>query len=121
MIKLPCLVHRWQYVHKTTMHLDTASTTRKPVFRHCKACRKHEDLRFPKPLSAFTVLWRIIRVRITGGDDVFEFIKCDRGGCPHMEIHDALTAELVGKPCPRCNANLLRQKDFALWLISRRP
>lgn len=49
------------------------------------------------------------------------FLKCDAAGCTHREPVEALTQDLVGKPCPICGANLLTQEDFDDWHASVAP
>lgn len=39
-------------------------------------------------------------------------LKCDAAGCGYAEPHKAMTADLIGKPCPKCGANLLTEKDY---------
>jgi len=40
------------------------------------------------------------------------FLKCDAEGCDHRETVGGLSADLIGKPCPKCGANLLTEEDF---------
>lgn len=40
------------------------------------------------------------------------FLKCDAPGCLHQEPCDAITEQLIGKPCPKCGADLLTREDF---------
>ena len=40
------------------------------------------------------------------------WLKCDADGCDHQEDVPWLTADMVGKPCPKCGANLLTDDDF---------
>ena len=42
-------------------------------------------------------------------------LQCDANGCGHVEEVPTLSQELVGKPCPKCGANLLTQRDFDEW------
>lgn len=44
------------------------------------------------------------------------FLKCDAPGCDHLETHGSLCESMVGKPCPKCGANLLTADDYAAWL-----
>lgn len=44
-----------------------------------------------------------------------QILKCDTAGCGHVEEVADISAELVGRPCPRCSANLLTVSDFAAW------
>lgn len=44
-------------------------------------------------------------------------LKCDAQGCDHVEKVSAITAECIGKPCPKCGANLLTQEDHDAALI----
>lgn len=39
-------------------------------------------------------------------------LKCDAVGCDHIETVGTITAELIGKPCRKCGANLLTEDDF---------
>lgn len=50
-----------------------------------------------------------------------EFLKCDAEGCDHIENVDAITSEMVGKPCPICGANLLTQEDWMFYRDVLRP
>ena len=46
-------------------------------------------------------------------------LKCDAAGCGHMEPVAKIEKSLVGKPCPKCGANLLTEKDYEagkLWV-----
>lgn len=43
------------------------------------------------------------------------FLKCDRLGCVHIEFHDDIVAEQVGKPCPLCRSSLMSQAEFDAW------
>ena len=43
-----------------------------------------------------------------------DFLKCDARGCDHFE-NIAVTIEVVGKPCPKCGANLCTQEDFVIF------
>jgi hypothetical protein len=40
-----------------------------------------------------------------------EFLKCDTPTCDHFEMSQIVAAN-VGKPCPKCGANLLTREDF---------
>jgi hypothetical protein len=42
-------------------------------------------------------------------------LKCDAEGCGHVEAVGVVTEAHVGKPCPRCGANLLTRKDWKTW------
>ena len=44
-----------------------------------------------------------------------EFLKCDALGCDHVEQVEAITADMVGKLCPKCGASLLTQGDWEVW------
>ena len=44
-----------------------------------------------------------------------EYLKCDAAGCDHVEDVDVIVAEMVGKPCPKCGANLLTAEDWNTW------
>lgn len=37
---------------------------------------------------------------------------CDTDGCGHEDPAEKLTADLIGKPCPKCGASLLTAEDF---------
>lgn len=50
-----------------------------------------------------------------------EFLKCDATGCDHVEDVAEITADLVGKPCPKCGANLLTEGDWAYYSTAFRP
>lgn len=52
---------------------------------------------------------------------MYEFLKCDAPGCDHRELFGELTADLIGKPCPKCGASLLTQHDFDVWTTRFRP
>lgn len=39
-------------------------------------------------------------------------LQCDAPACDHVEELAEITADLIGKPCPRCGANLLTEEDF---------
>jgi len=39
------------------------------------------------------------------------YLKCDAKRCMHLEVHPALTWDMVDKPCPSCGENLLTQAD----------
>lgn len=39
-------------------------------------------------------------------------LKCDAVGCDHVEEIEALTEDLIGKPCPKCGADLLTREDY---------
>lgn len=41
-------------------------------------------------------------------------LKCDAPSCDYEDTEARLTVELVGKPCPKCGANLLTEEDFLL-------
>ncbi len=45
-----------------------------------------------------------------------QFLKCDAVNCDHVETHDQLTVDMVNKPCPKCGANLLNDRDWADFL-----
>ena len=42
-------------------------------------------------------------------------LKCDATGCYYVETIPELTAALIGKPCPKCGANLLTTEDYEAW------
>lgn len=41
-----------------------------------------------------------------------EYLKCDATGCDHREHVGTITADMIGKPCPKCGASLLTKEDF---------
>jgi hypothetical protein len=43
--------------------------------------------------------------------EAMEYLKCDASSCDHFEMAP-IVIENVGKPCPKCGANLLTQDDF---------
>lgn len=45
-------------------------------------------------------------------DNIIRQLKCDAPGCGHVEQVAEMTADLIGKPCPSCGANLLTQEDY---------
>jgi hypothetical protein len=48
-------------------------------------------------------------------------LQCDAEGCDHLEVVPAITRELIGKPCPKCGANLLTEEDCNNWLEHIQP
>ena len=36
------------------------------------------------------------------------FLQCDADGCGHHETVPEISRDLIGKPCPKCGANLLK-------------
>lgn len=44
-----------------------------------------------------------------------EFLKCDAEGCDHREDVGRITAEMVGKECPKCGSNLLTKSDWDVY------
>jgi hypothetical protein len=40
-----------------------------------------------------------------------EYLKCDTPSCDHVEM-TPIVVENIGKPCPKCGANLLTPNDF---------
>jgi hypothetical protein len=40
-----------------------------------------------------------------------EYLKCDTPSCDHFEM-TPIVIENVGKPCPKCGANILTPNDF---------
>ena len=68
---------------------------------------------FPKSKSIWSVLWAIIKAKISGNTSKkIYFLKCDKKGCLHTEFHDEIILELVGKPCPVCGSELLTVQEF---------
>lgn len=47
--------------------------------------------------------------------DTGHYLTCDRAGCDHRETVPGITADLIGKPCPKCGDNLLTKEDFDHW------
>lgn len=41
-----------------------------------------------------------------------QFLKCDAVGCDHVEERPGLLEEDIGRPCPKCGANLLTREDY---------
>lgn len=41
-----------------------------------------------------------------------EFLKCDADGCDHIETVPVVSEGLIGKPCPKCGADLLTREDY---------
>lgn len=50
-----------------------------------------------------------------------EFLKCDAEGCDHVEDVAEITVDMVGKPCPKCGANLLTPEDWTFYSTVFRP
>ncbi len=50
-----------------------------------------------------------------------EFLKCDAPGCDHVEDIDRITADDIGRPCPKCGADLLSQSDYDAYAAVFRP
>ena len=50
-----------------------------------------------------------------------EFLKCDAPGCDHVEDVEAISRDLIGKPCPKCGADLLTAADCETWLAMVQP
>lgn len=40
------------------------------------------------------------------------YLKCDAEGCDHREEVETITESDIGRPCPKCGANLLTEEDF---------
>lgn len=49
------------------------------------------------------------------------FLKCDTAGCDHVEAVHAISPEFIDKPCPKCGASLLSERDCADWLAAVQP
>jgi hypothetical protein len=47
-------------------------------------------------------------------------LKCDADGCDYVEIPDAISPSHIGKPCPKCGADLLTEQDYrdALGIVA---
>lgn len=63
----------------------------------------------------FKSLYLILRCKLFGVNA--HFLKCDTKGCLHVEMHDKLVKEMVGKPCPQCGSNLLTEDDWLDFVI----
>jgi hypothetical protein len=50
-----------------------------------------------------------------------EFLKCDAAGCDHRETVGEITADMVGKACPKCGSNLLTEEDWTFFSTVFRP
>jgi metal-dependent amidase/aminoacylase/carboxypeptidase family protein len=50
-----------------------------------------------------------------------EFLKCDATGCDHIEDVAEIVAEMIGKQCPKCGANLLTSEDFEFYSTVMKP
>lgn len=44
-----------------------------------------------------------------------ETLRCDAEGCDHIEVVGTITADMIGRPCPKCGANLLTESDWEAW------
>lgn len=44
-----------------------------------------------------------------------EFLKCDAPDCDHHEDVLRVTADMVGKACPKCGESLLTQEDWDVY------
>jgi hypothetical protein len=42
----------------------------------------------------------------------FAELVCDARGCDYTEYVGTVSPEYIGKPCPKCGANLLTQEDY---------
>ena len=40
------------------------------------------------------------------------FLQCDAKGCDHREDVHSIEEGMIGKPCPKCGANLLTEADY---------
>lgn len=45
-----------------------------------------------------------------------EFLKCDTPGCDYREEVPEITETMIGKPCPKCGANLLTRADWDIYV-----
>lgn len=43
------------------------------------------------------------------------FLSCDVVDCDHREDVDDILESDIGKPCPKCGANLLTAEDFEVF------
>ena len=50
-----------------------------------------------------------------------QFLKCDAPNCDHHEDVPEITAEMVGKECPKCGANLLTETDWNMYSTVMKP
>lgn len=50
-----------------------------------------------------------------------EYLKCDAPGCDHSENVEAITADMVGRPCPKCGSNLLTEADWTMYSTVFQP
>ena len=48
-------------------------------------------------------------------------LKCDATPCDHIELVEAISQDMIGKPCPKCGSNLLTEADFQTWLDLIQP
>jgi hypothetical protein len=49
------------------------------------------------------------------------FLQCDADGCGHLETVPEISRDLIGKPCPKCGANLLTEADCEAFLSQVMP
>lgn len=49
------------------------------------------------------------------------FLQCDADGCGHHETVPEISRDLIGKPCPKCGANLLTEADCEAFLSDVMP
>lgn len=43
------------------------------------------------------------------------YLKCDADGCGCRVPVEAISADDIGRPCPRCGSNLLTEGDFQAY------
>lgn len=50
-----------------------------------------------------------------------EVLNCDAAGCGHVEQVEGINEADIGRPCPKCGANLLTREDFDYWVQNVAP
>ncbi|OHC93921.1 MAG: hypothetical protein A3H25_02870 [Sphingomonadales bacterium RIFCSPLOWO2_12_FULL_63_15] len=48
-------------------------------------------------------------------------LNCDAAGCGHVEPVESIIEADIGRPCPKCGANLLTRADFDYWAANIEP
>lgn len=48
-------------------------------------------------------------------------LQCDEDDCDHVEEVEAISEDMIGKPCPKCGASLLTQEDYDFWVERIQP
>lgn len=41
-------------------------------------------------------------------------LRCDNPKCDHVDPNQPFGKHLIGKPCPKCRANLLTERDYKI-------